>query len=261
MKRILFSTWLLLFLLPLYSQEVVTPFSGLAGSEVSLHSAWSTYYNQAGLARIDGFSLGSSYRHVADVQELSLKTIFAAYPIGMGAFAANFTYFGYEHYNEQSLGVAYAKQLSPHLDVGIKGNYRKTAVAKQKEYSESLFFELGTIITFSDAVHLGVHASNPLSVGSEGVPEVYNAGISWQADKLFLLAGSAQMMDREISFSMGTEFNYTDRLQFSCGLRTSPQRFYAGVSVLIMPRLDISLQYNTNDALGNVFGVSISWIK
>ena len=83
--------------------------SAMGGSSVSLSDFWSVNNNQAGIANYKSFATGFYYEDKYLLKELSLKAFSFIFPTSSGVFGFNYSYFGYNLYNEQKLGIAYAK--------------------------------------------------------------------------------------------------------------------------------------------------------
>jgi hypothetical protein len=263
MKRCLFLLCLVYGNLYAQVQESVTPYSGMGGTDNALFSPWTIFSNPSGVARESNFAAGISYRHVLELPELGVKTLFTLLPTSVGAWGVAFSYSGYAQYNEKQIGLVYAKPLAKWLDVGLKINYLNVHVAKQRSNDHLFFFDVGMMFSLTEAIKVGLNTSNPFHIvrwnNAEhiDVPEIYAAGISWKADASFLLALKWEQVDRRHLFAGGVEFAYRDFLNVRTGFKTDHNRICAGVSICPSP-IELSVTYNTGNVFGDAIGIAVA---
>lgn len=243
-------------------QEAATPFSGMAHTDVALSSPWSVLSNPAGTSQVSSFYAGVSYHCLFDLKELSTKTAFVLCPSSWGNWGLAYSHFGYEYYNEQLLRLSYGKRLGAFIDAGIKLDYLFSQAAKRSGIPRRFFFEAGVLVSLSPALKLGLFTSNPGDIagmsasGSLQVDEQYSISGAWTVDEVFLLALQWELINRQNVYSAGVRFSGWDLIQASCGFRTNPERFYAGIGLQYW-KFDLQFAYNTNSRLGNEVNVSL----
>src|SRR5688572_19379989 len=74
--------------------------TALGGAAITLDDVWSSFHNQAGLARLEGFSAGVYYENRFMLKELGEKGLAVGLPVGNGAFGLSFRSFGYTAYSD-----------------------------------------------------------------------------------------------------------------------------------------------------------------
>lgn len=243
-------------------QEAATPFSGMAGVDCASFSPWCIFSNPAGTSRTDRITAGISYRRILDLKELSTKAVFALFPCNWGIPGITYTHFGYEKYNEQLLSLSYGRRLGRFTDFGAKIDYLFSFVEKQSGVRQAFFFETGLLFSFPGSFQWGIRASNPGDIARLTAPEQlyvterYSSAVSWQPDERFRLAVQADLTDKIWYFSAGAEFTCADFLIFRGGFKTKYNGLYAGVG-LGLNFLEIAVNYNTSDRLGNTLHVSL----
>ncbi|MCB0644837.1 MAG: hypothetical protein KDC44_24495, partial [Phaeodactylibacter sp.] len=116
--------------------------AGMAGTGLVIEDIYSSFSNQAGLAFLDGFAGGVTAEQRFQLQEIQLVGAAAAYPTGSGTFGLALSYFGFEAYNEQKIGLNYARLLTDNLSLGAQLNYLTTRIPNYGS-AGTLSFELG----------------------------------------------------------------------------------------------------------------------
>lgn len=243
-------------------QDAATPFSGMADIDCASFSPWCAFSNPAGISQTDRISVGISYRHIWGLSELSTKSVFALLPMKWGIPAVTYSHFGYEKYNEQLVGLAYARRLSRYIALGIKIDYLYSFVDKQPQGRQAFFFETGILITLPGCFLWGVYVYNPANIAGMTAPEqfyvaeCYSTAVSWQPDDMFLLAVQTDRRDGNWNFSLGAAYTYERLLTFRCGLQNKYDKIYAGIGC-VFDFMELTMDYNTRPRLGNTFSVSL----
>lgn len=243
-------------------QDAATPFSGMADLNTASFSPWCVFSNQAGIARSDAFYAGISYRHRPGMSRTDTKGGFVLLPSPWGNFAASYTYFGYQKYNEQSVGLVYARQLTSFWDIGIKVNYLFAGVAGQAQSKQAFFPEVGCIFSFSEPVLIGIRTSNPgnlaqLTTGKEWlVEELYAVGVSWEVDRAFWIAAQVEDRNGEYSGTIGAEYRCFRFLKIKTGVKTGKAPLYAGAE-LKWKTAELGFYYQTETHWGNRWGITL----
>ena len=127
MKRSLLLIGVFLFSYQCFSWDL----SGIAGARsnatgscsVSLSDFWSIQNNPAGMADYRFFSAGLSYENRFFMKELSLYDLALMMPVKIGTIGLSYSRFGFENFNENKLGLAFARAFSPYFKMGLKIDY------------------------------------------------------------------------------------------------------------------------------------------
>lgn len=245
-------------------QDAATPFSGMANSAVAVTSSWASFTNQAGIARLSGFSAGLSYRYNPALPELTTQAAFANLGSSRGVFSVSYVRFGYRKYREQLIGAAYGRTLASFLDWGIKAGFLWYEADKLSGRGNAFLVETGLIFILPENVRIGIRVCNPGDMARftapEGfqVDEIYSVGISWQPDTLFLLTLQADCLNEDYFYAAGIRYAVLPFMYAECGFRTENNRFSAGLGGS-WRNVSAGLSYATNRHTGEsvelTFGV------
>ena len=146
--------------------------SGIAGSRsnamgnfsVTLHDFWSVQNNPAGIAGFRTLSLGFSYENRFFMKELSYYNGALVFPVKFGTFGLSLSRFGFEYYNENKFGLAFARTFGPYLKMGLKLDYLLFNFNDYYEKQKVPTFELGLQSDITDDFCVGVYLFNPNNV-------------------------------------------------------------------------------------------------
>ena len=138
MKRIALTNLLLLFVtIDLYAWDITNSVGGRTNSlgkcSVALSDFWSLHNNPAGFATRKDLSIGISYGNRFLLKELSNKEAGILLPINIGTIGISFSQFGYEHYNENLLGLGLSRSFGQNLRIGLKLYYMSIRFSEEYE--------------------------------------------------------------------------------------------------------------------------------
>lgn len=197
---------------------------GNASSTFSdVNSIWS---NQAGLAWLDQWAVGLYAEQrflLAGVNGLSFG---AALPFrGIGAFGLSVQHFGFSDYNEQKIGLSYARKLFPHTSIGIQFDYLSTRIP---DYGQAHNFtaELGILSEISKEWRIAAHVYNPFAVAlpnGDRLPTQFKVGLGYQPNKKVSLLGE---LEKDLQFplrgKLGLEYRLVDAFALRLGFSSKP---------------------------------------
>ena len=103
----------------------------LADATVGLTGCWSVFGNQAGLAGTNSVTVGGTFQNRFLVDELSERAGFVTLPILSSVFAFSLAQFGHIPFRQEKYGLAYARQVSPHLNFGMQFNCYRLFLLKR----------------------------------------------------------------------------------------------------------------------------------
>lgn len=208
---------------------------GMAGAYTMYSGSWSVFHNQAGLASIHNPCAMVSFSNSFMIKELSLRSVGAAVPFKLGTIAANYSYFGYDLYNESKAGFAIAKRISEFLSLGIAIDYFKINLAQEYGAASVFVGEIGMIATPVENMSIGVHLFNPwraklADYQDERLASTLKVGISYLfSDKLLLAVESEKEIDRSIVFKTGIQYNLVRNVFLRCGVSNNPSLVSFGI--------------------------------
>ena len=161
--------------------------------------------NQAGLAQLSTLSFigfGENRFALADINSFSIGM---GLPTSAGVFGLNLNYYGFESYNEQKIGLAYARKLTKTLSLGAQFDYLNLRIP---EYGNrgNLTFELGLQAEINQQVTLGAHIFNPFLVSlneNYDIESVFGLGVSYRPSPKITIIVEAE---KESTFSPNFKF-------------------------------------------------------
>lgn len=223
--------------------------------------------NQAALAQAkqSGTAVFAERRFM--LKETSTYTLGTTLPTLLGNIGIQLNYSGFKNFNENKIGLAYARQLGKAVDVGIQFNYYGYRVPAYGNAS-TINFEIGTLLHLTDKLHAGIHIYNPvggklgssapantsappntsapLSTKSEKLASAYKAGLGYDAsDNLFIAAEMIKEEDKPVNVIAGLQYHFAKQFFVRAGFVSGSTSAYAGAGVGWKNfRLDISAGYH-----------------
>ena len=158
----------------------------------------SAFANQAGLAFVNDVSFSAYGERRFMAEGLNSYLFAAALPFDkIGTFGLAINYFGFSDYNEQKIGLNYARKLAKNFSMGVQLDYLGTRIPNYG-VAHSVTVELGILAKLNEKVRLGAHVYNPVNakIGPDDrLPTLFSLGLSYEPSKKVLL--SAQL-DKDI---------------------------------------------------------------
>ena len=231
MKRSLLVIGFVLCVIPAYSWDLL----GNAGSRgssmgccaVAMCDFWSIQNNPAGMSRWRNVSVGIAYENRFLMRELSYYNGAAVLPVNIGTFGVSFSRFGYSEYNENKIGVAYARAFGPHLRIGMQIDYLAFKFSGDYAKRRTATFEIGMQTDISDDLCLGVYIFNPINVKlktihNQHVPVVFRFGLAYKITRDFIATTEIEYnTDKNIDYRFGIEYLTTKEFYIRAGIHTN----------------------------------------
>lgn len=255
LKKYIFSSGIFFFaVLPtVFSQALRQPVSaiylGLGAYSTKHTDVFSFVNNQGALAQIDKAGIGVYGERRFSLTETSVYAAALAIPTKMGNFGVSMKYAGYKSFNENQIGLAYAKSLGPKIDLGVQFNYYGYKIPAYLSES-TVNFEVGAVIHLTTKLNLGVHAYNPVggkfSKSDEKLTSAYKIGVGYDvSDKFFLSTEIVKEENFPVNVNAGVQYQFMKQLFARAGVASATSTYYAGVGVAWNNfRLDISGSYH-----------------
>jgi hypothetical protein len=206
--------------------------SGMANTGVTLHDFWAISHNQAGLAQMEHMAGGFYFENRFQAREMSMGAAAVVMPVNAGVFGLSMTYYGFSLYNEGKVGLAYARQLSDKLSVGLQFNYLFLSIGEGYGSRSNYSIEMGVIYELLPALHIGTHIYN-LSrsriasvddLYDEYVPTIIRFGLSYAfSEQVMLLVETEKDIERDPEFRAGLEYRLSEHIYARGGIGTSRQ--------------------------------------
>ena len=235
--------------------SIAQPYISLSAYSREQNDPLSFTGNQAALAqtRLPGFGIYGERRFM--LEETSAYSFATAIPTRMGNFGLQLNYSGFKNFNENKIGLAYARSLGKKADVGVQFNYYGYRVPAYGGAS-SINFEIGILIHLTDKLITGLHVYNPvggkmgtstsLSTGDEKLASVYKMGLGYDASERFLISCElVKEEDKTIDLIAGLQYRFAKQFFAKAGIMSGSGSIFAGAGVAWKNlRLDISSTYH-----------------
>lgn len=222
--------------------------------------ATSLFGNQAGLAHLtemNAFVFGENRFLLPDVNQFSAGF---ALPTSSGSFGLALQYFGFEGYNEQKIGLAYARKLTKKLLIGVQMDYLNLRIP---EYGNSgkVTFEIGVQAQISEKLMIGTHIFSPITINwneTDIVPTVFAIGGRYEPSKKLTLSAEVEKdFEYPLNAKFGLDYQIIEPLSLRIGLNTFPIQNSFGIG-LHLKKMTIDIASVFHPTLGVSSGISIS---
>lgn len=226
------------------------PYISLSAYSVQQNDALSFTGNQAALAGIKNAGIGIYGERRFMLSEPSVYTLAGSLPTRLGNFGLMINYAGFKNFNENKIGLAYARKLGKFLDVGVQFNYYNYRIPSYGNAS-TINFEIGAMMHVTDKLNAGIHVYNPVSGkfgknSGEKLASAYKMGIGYDAsDKFFISSEIIKEEDKPVNVIAGLQYHFAKQFFARAGFISETTSAYAGAGVAWKNlRLDISSSYH-----------------
>lgn len=224
----------------------------------------SAFSNQAGLGFLEHMSF-TAYGERRFLAEGLNSFLFAgAYPHKkFGTFGLSVNYFGFQNYNEQKIGLAYARKLFKRMSLGVQVDYLGTRIAEYGA-AHSVTFELGILVKITDQFSLAAHTYSPIRIklpNQDFIPGNLKIGAAYQPSKSVLLTAEVEkgLDDNPFIGRFGIEYWPIEAFALRAGVSTDPVLASFGMGVRFKG-LYIDIAANYHMLLGFTPTMSLSYV-
>lgn len=206
--------------------------------------------NQAALARVRSAGIGVFGERRFMQSETSVYSLGVSLPTRLGNVAIQVNYAGFKNFNENKIGLAYARKLGKLLDVGVQFNYYGYRIPAYGNAS-TINFEIGTMLHLTERLNAGMHVYNPvggkLGKGSdEKLAAAYKFGLGYDAsDKFFISSEIIKEEGKAVNIIAGLQYQFAKQFFLKAGFISESTTGYAGAGIAWKNlRLDITSSYH-----------------
>jgi hypothetical protein len=224
----------------------------------------SIFTNQAGLGYLEHLSFTAyGERRFVGADGLNSFLFGVAYPHKkIGTVGLSVHYFGYDKYNEQKIGLSYARKLFKRMSIGAQFNYLGTRIGEYGT-AHSFTFELGILAKVSKQFHIAAHTFSPVQVqlpNGDVLPSLFKLGIAYiPSSQLRLTAEIEKDLENPFNGRFGIEYHPINILYVRAGVSTTPVMASFGLGLNMKGlKIDIAASYHT--VLGITPSLSVSYI-
>ncbi|HSN62312.1 MAG TPA: hypothetical protein VLR49_15345 [Ferruginibacter sp.] len=230
--------------------SVSMPYVSLGAYSTKQSDPFAFTNNQAALAQVKTGSAGVFGERRFMLSENSLYGLAAALPTSLGNFGVQVNYAGFKNFNENKIGLAYARKLGKLLDLGVQFNYYGYRIPQYGNAS-SVNFEIGAIMHFSDRLNGGIHVYNPVGgdlgkEGNEKLASAYKLGLGYDAtDNFYVSAEIVKEEDKAVNVIGGIQYQFLKQFFARAGFISETGSGFAGLGLGWKNlRLDVSGSYH-----------------
>lgn len=204
--------------------------ASLGHASVALSDLWSSYNNQAGLAFLEAPEVGAFVENRFLMQELNAQGLAYAMPFKKmgGTLGINLYRFGYSNFNDNKLGLTFAKKFGKVFSAGIQLNLHYFQQGGAYESILTATGELSVLLFLAENWTLGAHVFNPTrssmaSFDREKVPTVFRLGTAYAfSDKVQATLEIEKDLVYDPTFRAGIEYKPGKKISIRAGINSNP---------------------------------------
>ena len=226
------------------------PYISLSAYSLQQNDPLSFTGNQAALAQSKNAGIGVFGERRFLLGETSAYTLAVSLPTRLGNFGIQLNYAGFKNFNENKIGLAYARKLGKLVDVGVQFNYYGYRIPSYGNAS-TINFEIGALLHVTDKLNAGIHVYNPVGgkLGKnreEKIASAYKLGLGYDAsEKFFISAEIIKEEDKQVNVTGGLQYQFAKQFFAKAGFISESGAPYAGAGVGWKNlRLDVSSSYH-----------------
>ena len=207
---------------------------GVSNASITYQDNWAQLNNQAGLSSLEDITVSAGFANSYFIKELGTNTIALGLPTKSGVFGLNYTYFGYSKFNQNKVGLTFAKQLGKRISAGIQINYLYTHIEGEYGSNGAAYGEIGLLTEPIDDFFLAAHVSNFWRTKYTDytdiyIPMVFRIGAAYLLyDQALLSIEFEKDIERDLVFKSGLEYDVNKQFFFRFGIATSPMMYSFG---------------------------------
>ncbi len=238
--------------------------AGLANASLTFTDINSIFVNQAGLGFLENLSFTAyGENRFLGTSGINSFLVGAALPTEkMGTFGLSLHYFGYGTYNEQKIGLAYARKLSSRFSIGAQFDYLGTRIAEYGS-ANTFTFELGILAKVTKHFDLAAHVFSPIRVelpNGDKLPSIFKlAGTYSPSEMVRITAQVEKDLEQDFVARFGIEYHPMHALYIRAGVSTSPLLASFGLGLNLKGlKIDVATSYHL--ALGFTPSLGVSYV-
>jgi len=268
-RRILFS---ILSLIWTCSAWAAFDNYGSSARVLSLGGASAASVDEPSVMQVNPGALGflpqkgiqASLSRLYDLDELSEKEIYLAFPQGRFTLGAGLYIFGKRDYYQESVAnVALAYRVKDRLSFGINSKYMRVSFSPEYKALSAFSMDLGSVCRINGKLQFGFAARNTnqlhLVKNSNDISANYCLGLTvFPFPEVSLLLDLTYEDRYKEQFHLGQEIKLLKNLPLRFGIQTAPARYAFGIG-LNWNRLVFDYAYLNHSILGNTHKISFSY--
>ncbi len=240
---------------------------GMADASVTLRDSWAVFNNPAALSGIEGKEFGLFYENKFMIPATGRGALLYTSPLGGGNFGVGISHFGFELFQSNVIGLAYALQLFNTVSMGVKADYVSAFQSDIYGNLNALTFDVGILATPTDEFAIGFHVFNPLNLSYfddnvHKMPVIFKLGFSYLFnDQLLFALETGKAINGFIPvFKMGMEYNIMNSFALRAGFCANNGIEYSFGLGYMMEHINFDLAFAYHQILGNTPKVSLNYV-
>ena len=240
--------------------------AALGGASVMFVDQWSVSNNPGAIGLINQFSVAVAYESRYFLPEASLKALAFSAPLGGGSVGIVGHSFGYSSFNENRLGVTYARKLADYISLGVQLNYIQVNIGDVYGQRSAVTGEIGVLVTPNDKIEIGVHLMNPTryklaDFDDERLPTELEIGASYSfSEKVKMLGQLDKDLELPINARFGFEYEPINDFFLRTGFSTLNKSYAFGIGYKWKGVvLDVSNQWNQQLGFGAAIAIAYTF--
>jgi opacity protein-like surface antigen len=257
MERIIFLTFFIPFYVTAqdpFGQKADASSLALGGTGLCRINSWIGANNAAALAFSQENSISSSHRQVYGLDALQKSAVTLVLKTFEKPLAYSIEYFGFQHYNQSKMTLAYGQKLSSSLAIGL----RIGVEAYHIEEGSSAWIPSAEIYLYGKAnsdLSYAIAIRNPfsrkLSLEYRIKPSYFSLGAQFQFnEELSLALESETAWEESLLIMTGLEYQITDAFFIRIGSKYLEALNFSGGIGLDWKRWGFNMSYLQSQAWG-----------
>lgn len=221
--------------------------------------------NPGALGFLQHKGIQASLSRLYDLDELSEKEFYFAFPLGSLSLGGGFYTFGKpDYYQESIFTLALAYRLLNSLSIGSNLKYMLASFSPEYDNLSTVSVDIGSVYRINNKVKLGFAVRNlnqpEMVSGSDDIPTNFCFGLAvFPFDEATLLLDISYEQRYKEQLYLGQEIKLLENLPLRFGIQTSPARYAFGFG-LNWERFIMDYAYSAHSALGDTHKISFSYM-
>ena len=207
--------------------------------------------NQAALARVRSAGIGVFGERRFMLSETSAYTLGASLPTRLGNVAIQVNYAGFKNFNENKIGLAFAKKLGENFSAAVQLDYLSKFIGDNYGKSGAIAAEFGVQAKLAKGLFVGAHVFNPTRAKSadynkEKIPTIIKIGANYVfSEKVFWAIEAEKDINYKPNFKTGIEYRVIPQFYLRAGVSTQPTLSSFGFGLRLKQiSLDVAATYH-----------------
>lgn len=264
-SKTLFSIIFSLIHLIAFAQNGLPTSAGAKGvalndATVTLQGIYSSWANPAGLVSLEQLSFAISGQQRFALTSLNDFGLVSAIPTRFGVVGLSMQYFGFEAYQEQKIGLSYARQLFEKLALGVQFNYLNTQIIDYGNKGVPTI-DIGLQAQLTKTLRLGMTVYNPIAVevADEPLPTLLVIGLAYQpSSKLTIITEVKKDIALPARVVLGIDYQLLKQFALRFGVGSFPANYSFGIG-LKLDKFNIDIASKYHQVLGFTPAFSLSY--